>query len=96
MVEGDAVVVTRTGELTLYAVGSGAYSELAIAEVARAAASAVKSVCKKTPTEQIVLDKYTKTCFYVDECVGESGLADALDAQAMRRGAKFATAKEVV
>ncbi|KAK9842304.1 hypothetical protein WJX81_005560 [Elliptochloris bilobata] len=85
---GAAVVSRTEGDLVYYAVGTGEYDELTLAEALRGLAAALREAMRKAPSEAVLLDHYARLCLVVDEVVQE-GVLDAADKDAILRGVKL-------
>jgi len=85
----ETMVWCQVGDLRFYAVGSGEYDELALAEVLQALVTSVKACVKnKAFTEAYLFAHFGMICLALDEIVS-SGVVEATDWDTIRRGIKL-------
>ncbi|KAL0037359.1 hypothetical protein WJX79_003804 [Trebouxia sp. C0005] len=90
--KAGSIALRLEGDIVFYALGTGEYDELNLAETIRAISLGLRDTLKK-PTEAALFDNYGRLCMVVDEVINE-GILEAVDRDAIQRGMKMKLAGE--
>lgn len=85
--KAGTVALRLEGDVVFYALGTGEYDELNLAEAIRAICLGLRDTVRK-PTEAALFDNYGRLCMVVDEVINE-GILEAADRDAIQRGMKM-------
>jgi len=89
----DCMVWCGVGDIRFYAVGSGQYDELALAEVLQTLATAIAAMTKKRFDEPHVFEHFGMICLALDDVVVD-GHVESISWDQIRRTAKMKLAAE--
>ncbi|EIE21523.1 hypothetical protein COCSUDRAFT_66930 [Coccomyxa subellipsoidea C-169] len=87
-IQSGAHVARAEGELVYHALGTGEYDELTLAETLRFIGTAFHDVLRKTPSEAVLLDNYTRVCIILSEIINE-GILEITDRATLLRALKI-------
>lgn len=85
--KAGTIALRLEGDIVFYALGTGEYDELNLAETIRAVSIGLRDTIRK-PTEAALFDNYGRVCMVIDEVINE-GILEATERDAIQRGMKM-------